>query len=110
MLQKCLSYFLVTLIALQSVLAIADTHSTHENSAAHIEFQVEPSLDLDAQLTFDEGSLSCDHCCHCHNLAHTFLSAAAVSMMSVDHQIKFSNLSQSYPSNLSSPSFRPPIF
>ncbi len=107
MLRTWLSYILVTLIALQSVLAIADTHESHQQGTGHIELDERTLLKI-SDLSAD-AQLDCNHCCHCHNYAQVLISP--------NHTLKtafsFVQLAQynrvNYLSNLSSPDIRPPI-
>lgn len=77
MLRLCLVYLLTTLIALQSVVAVADVHQLHQTGDEHIAIEYEHShIFLNGSIQKKQGKsnclaedshLDCQHCCHCHN-------------------------------------------
>ena len=68
MLRKWSSFLLATLIALQSVIAIADAHQFHQTGQKHLEFNhqhTEPqNQQLDQQEQDTTDNMDCHHCCH----------------------------------------------
>lgn len=79
MLKQYLSYLLLIVIAVQSVLVVADVHVEHNNSIEHIQLDAEHHQHHDnkhqttqhASLTeADVTHQDCQHCCHNH-VPHT---------------------------------------
>jgi hypothetical protein len=90
MFKRALTYFLLTLIVLQSGLAMGDAHQLHQSGSEHVAFD-ENHQHLDSlesekhnakDLCSDASSCQkwdCHHCCHCHG----HLSPAI--LISTDH-------------------------
>ena len=83
MLQRCLSRLLITLVALQSVVAIADSHQIHQSGTEHLAHEYEQAHNFDQPIvkavsvasdTADTSQLDCQHCCHCHGTAQAILA------------------------------------
>lgn len=77
MLKRALTYFVLTLVVLQSALAMGDMHQLHQSGAEHLVFdqphQHNEANALEKQHDHDINSESptsqkwdCHHCCHCH--------------------------------------------
>lgn len=77
MFKRALTYFLLTLIVLQSGLAMGDAHQLHQFGSEHVAFdenhQHLDGLESEKHLAKDGGSdapssqkWDCHHCCHCH--------------------------------------------
>ncbi|MGH1484759.1 MAG: hypothetical protein ACRBCI_00985 [Cellvibrionaceae bacterium] len=114
-----LVYLLTVLIALQSVVAMADVHDFNQSGSEHLAFDhshhvvdtqnyshqsTQQIPDKHSQLAYD-----CSHCCHCHGhtsmvLTGTTLQVAALSLESAPTDFQ-ANLISSFPPSL----FRPPI-
>ena len=125
MIQKVLTYLLVTMIAMQSLMAIADVHQPHQSGAQHLEFEHvhgipegqigEPDqLDVLERVTWelsDTSSLDeydCHHCCHCHGV--NYLKTANNGNDVFPHTLHlFLTVSVDYISYTPSPDLRPPI-
>lgn len=77
-----LAYLLTALIALQSVVTVADVHQYHQSGTEHLSFDHEHTI---ADLGSAKGTkmkpvdgasknpFDCHHCCHCHGMAHFFV-------------------------------------
>ena len=77
MLQRALTYIVLPLIVLQSVMVMGDAHPLHQSSAEHLVFDenhqhVDRFDDsqynvhaLDSNMSSSQKS-DCNHCCHCH--------------------------------------------
>lgn len=112
MLRKWLSYLLVVLIAMQSVVAIADAHQSHQEDKQHVDFNHEHDSSTDIKTQYDEtGAVQydCHHCCHCHG--QPIFSVSAINnpfpgKVSKNHILRHHF---TYSSNLISPDLRPPI-
>lgn len=110
---KYFSWFLICLIALQSLSVAADIHQFHQSGQEHLEFSHEQSAasiseKQDAQNQSAE-LLDCQHCCHCHGSTHFFPGGMVPGLgIKQSQQIKseytFINLSRYSP-----PDLRPPI-
>lgn len=117
MVHKWLSYLLITLIALQSVAAIADTHQAHQTGTVHIEFEHEhDSLTPDRKRMFAEETgvpsivkFDCHHCCHCHNIAQFIIGNSNEYPGMSQFGLGTPEYRFPYISHLISPDLRPPI-
>ena len=84
MLKRCLSYLLVTMVALQSWLTIADTHQIHQTGTEHLTHEQEHLHDTEQLIDTHDSNVSensditqydCSHCCHCHSTGQVVLSS-----------------------------------
>ncbi len=114
--RNALSYLLIALIALQSVVVIADVHQSHQSGTQHLEFEHDHDSDFagkkiqyEAEVNSSADQYDCHHCCHCHAIAHLFLTAGhgIVDISSFGQELP--EYSLTYISNLLLPAFRPPI-
>ena len=83
MLYKALAYIMILLIAVQSVVAVVDSHQLHQSGSEHLSF--EHSHDQAGNKSTPDKSriqalqqsvlnnFDCHHCCHCHGVAQLFL-------------------------------------
>ena len=85
-----LTCFLALLIALQSVLVIADTHELSQINSVHVEpkhahelFSSKDKSHISEQkgATFEQFFDDCQHCCHCHGHASLVLLNVNLQMM-----------------------------
>ncbi|BFM07297.1 MAG: hypothetical protein K6L75_04140 [Cellvibrionaceae bacterium] len=77
MLKRALTFFVLTLVVMQSVVAMGDAHQLHQSGAEHRVFD-EAHLHNDGdvadaqhdQVLHSDASTvekwDCHHCCHCH--------------------------------------------
>lgn len=75
MLFRALTYCLLMMMLLQSVIAVADMHAAHQSGVEHRDFEnhqhhddvlsESSSIDSASQLLTSDGP-DCHHCCHCH--------------------------------------------
>ena len=110
-LKRCLTYFFVALIALQSLLLAADSHRLVQDEnqhlvAEHFHFQHGHLLTSDIDL---EQPTDCQHCCHCHGHATPALVPSTLNIRIIYSYISLSpytlQLAPSRPELL----LRPPI-
>lgn len=121
MYRKFLSILLISLIAMQSVVAVADAHQGHQSNNEHREFDqnhdhdlAAPDLQVKSESTLvdnatDVKKYDCHHCCHCHGVAQLFVadnSRALGINQSTSHLPRYS---LAYPATIISPKLRPPI-
>ena len=118
MIRRWLSYLLIVLIAMQSVVAIADEHKSHQEGIQHLEFvhEFDSARTIDDELDQNGGASLPDqydshHCCHCHVSGMSLLATSADANgldvgISVDHLLMRPPF---YRSNSASPDIRPPI-
>ncbi len=77
MLRKALTYLVLTLIVLQSAVAMGDAHQLHQSGAEHLAFDethqhengntAENLYDHDTDSeSSTSDNMDCHHCCHCH--------------------------------------------
>lgn len=105
--KHCLSYLLITLIAMQSLWAVADMHMSHQSESAHL--LLDTSLKVDnTEFEQKEDISSCQHCCHCHSPQLTLLGNTATPLIKQYRQQLIVELNHAalpaHPSSL----FRPP--
>lgn len=108
---------LVALIALQSVVAIADAHQPHQAGVEHLEFNHDDdknTVDNSQHLKKVASSPSidqydCHHCCHCHGVVHFFLATPSLGFDASLLVQELTGYWAQYPSILISPDLRPPI-
>lgn len=118
MIRRAISYLLITLIALQSVVAMADAHRLHQTGTEHLEFEhshqpgdTESDKQLSKQASEKSGQplYDCHHCCHCHGHGSMVLAVAAsqlTALFSGHQKVPYrANLTMGIPPTL----FRPPI-
>jgi len=91
-LRRYLSQLMITLIALQPVVSIADAHQFHQSDTEHltVEYEhthsdVQPLVKADSIVpdivpdTADTSQLDCQHCCHCHGTGQVLLAMNLVN-------------------------------
>lgn len=116
MVRKYLSFILLTLIAIQSVSAIADVHQIHQEQTQHLKFEHEHEKSLIETGQNEENAIGstapiqpdCHHCCHCHGVSPLFLSDVGSFHLPKLKRV-LSEYHFSYFSYLNSPDIRPPI-
>ena len=113
-----LTCFLALLIALQSVLVIADTHELSQIDSVHVEpkhahelFSSKDKSHIYEQkgATFEQFFDDCQHCCHCHGHASLVLSNANLQIHSILQGKEIVDYEFNYSSRHSPSLFRPPI-
>jgi hypothetical protein len=115
---KWVSYLLMILIAVQSVLAVADIHQIHQSDQGHLEFssddklpatKIDEAFSTSVELTqTPANALDCQHCCHCHG-SHVNLLSNIYSQISFYHKNPYlAALRVAAPSSQSSSLYRPP--
>ncbi len=120
MFRKTILLLLVALIALQSVVAMADAHQVHQSGIEHLDSagpdgtSGDASADLSStdstgQTQPGDSILDCQHCCHCHAMAHLFVSSDQHNFSLALSGLLRSDYRESYFSTVVSENFRPPI-
>jgi hypothetical protein len=76
MVQRWLSYLLISLVIAMPVLAGVDSHQLHQSESKHVEFnhdhkQLISQADAEAP-SVSESDYDCHHCCHCHGSPPVF--------------------------------------
>jgi hypothetical protein len=107
------SFLLIMLIAVQSVLAVADTHEINPSDIGHHEFEGRSSHASDAEDPVDLNqssgdTLDCQHCSHFHSAQLNLLPGMASNLVFDAAQLHFSDRSNAAGSSHSSSLFRPP--
>ena len=112
MFRKYLSFILFTLIAFQSVSAIADVHQIHQEQTQHLKFDHELEKNLTGVDKSADSSIptqpDCHHCCHCHSASPLSVGDASNILLTKPKQA-LSEYQFEYFSYLKSPDIRPPI-
>ena len=113
-----LLHLFLVLIALQSTLAVADLHQSHQSGKDHLSFDHnEHSTDvLDTHLKSLSGDLvdsdlsyDCHHCCHCHAVACYYLDSLQNDYISFFGSSNLNENLAQFTSRSTSPNLRPPI-
>lgn len=114
MIRQAITYLMITLLTLQSVVAVADAHQLHQSDTEHLTFehshaQSERESLVDARAPLaeraEQGAFDCHHCCHCHGVAQIYTGNSHDSFMPVQSggetiDYKFSDVSfQASPDN-----------
>ena len=120
-----ISHLLIMLIALQSVVAVADIHLDHpdlnslfQHEASEHESLSELSL-TDVEMTAlsisddqapsdSSAAIDCQHCCHCHSPQFNFLGSLFTDPILNDGEKHALDTRNSAPSSLASQLFKPP--
>ncbi len=104
MMKPWLSHILVALIALQSVMAVADIHPEHQVDS-HEHASADSLAHVDNMQTEQELSsgLDCQHCCHCQSPQSVFIPPALQGSEARTNQLRPSS-----PIALTSQLFKPP--
>lgn len=110
-LKNWLRVLFTSLILLQSIAVVADSHQSHQSGVDHVTFDDHSHAD-DADLNHldSPNDLDCHHCCHCHSAVgsvmvsrYTLLSLASSNQaVYVPYVFKFTSEPQAS-------LFRPPI-
>ena len=120
-----ISKLLIILVALQSVVAVADIHldhpdlnplwqhekspysqSEHENLS---DLSIDNLAPSDVQSVSDTSSaIDCQHCCHCHSPQFNFLGSLFTDPVITGREKHLLDLRSSAPSSLASQLFKPP--
>lgn len=118
MIRHCLNCLLAALIALQSVVAMADAHRFHQSGTEHLDFNHKHELaeaasfsdtELNAADPVPSDTLDCHHCCHCHGMAHFFLGGSQNSLFAITLGNEVPDYRFAYHSYIGSPDTPPPI-
>ena len=109
------------MIALQSTMAVADLHQSHQAGQEHLEFDHVDIVDHQSDyenskkpsdiksLTDNVTSYDCHHCCHCHGVAcHYFDNQQKNQFSHLDSSTHLTSNFQ-FNSRSTSPALRPPI-
>lgn len=124
-----LAYILVTLIAWQSVAAVADAHQMHQTGTDHLAFDPTHNHTFDPEQVNSDSvakdqeagqqklraslastdSPDCHHCCHCHgNSAQALPSVLAAESYGKHYAFRTPYIKDAAP-NFLTPFLRPPI-
>lgn len=122
MLRRFLSILLISLIAVQSVVAVADAHKGHQSKNEHREFdqshdhelatpddQIQSEISVVEDNTSDVQKFDCHHCCHCHGVAQLFVTDDSHALGINQTTSHLPDYFLAYPAAVISPNLRPPI-
>ncbi|HBR97263.1 MAG TPA: hypothetical protein DD979_07775 [Gammaproteobacteria bacterium] len=107
MFRRCLAYLIITLISLQSVVAMADMHglqSTLDTREIHLYEHTHHADNSDVAQPSD-----CNHCCHCHAIGHYLIQTQGLAFASRHATLTLASNYFSYRSHNASPDTPPPI-
>jgi len=116
-----LLHILLVLIALQSTMAVADLHQSHQAGQEHLEFDHIDIVDHDydneyfekspdiSPITDSATSYDCHHCCHCHGVACHYLDNQQKNQFTYLDDTTHLTSNFQYNSRSTSPALRPPI-
>ena len=118
-----ISKVLILLIALQSLIAVADIHLDHpdlnplyqhdESLYGQSEHENLSNLSIDNLSPSDvqsvpDTAIDCQHCCHCHSPQFNFLGSLFSDPVVSDREKHSLDLRSSAPSSIASQLFKPP--
>ena len=118
MVHRFLTFLMITLIAMQSVIAMADIHQVHNSNPTHqtsndhlIQADTESIVFADQQFTDSNPNqpLDCDHCCHCHGACHFFIGVNQEPIASLKPHNDATSYQAVYHSLVLTPDNPPPI-
>jgi len=117
MMKSWISQLLIVLIAMQSVMAVADVHLEHVSNsdetvsdhhiASELTLHTEDTQTKDTQ-TDSASSIDCNHCCHCHSPQFNFLGNLITDPIFKDGEKHIIDLKNTAPFSLASQLFKPP--
>ncbi len=119
MLRILMTFFMVILIAMQSVAALADIHQIHQSQIEHFNPETQNTSHDTAEFVDDILqdkyqtnflAFDCNHCCHCHGVTYLFLPGNSYQN-SLLFQLSNNpvNYQPQYSSFIASPDNPPPI-
>jgi hypothetical protein len=115
-----LLHILIVLVALQSTIAVADLHLSHQTGNEHLEFNHIDNVDIDfnnedfekysdsKSLNDNVTSYDCHHCCHCHGSHLTSLLPPIINVEFLYGNQSLPNLNQTIENAYLSRLLRPP--
>jgi len=117
MLKTSFIYTLLFLIAMQSTIAVADAHQSHQTGVEHLEFDIDKdSASVKAEKKFTNNfdnfpniQFDCQHCCHCHGVTQLYISGTSEIFIFYKKTSKLSENFLKRKSRIISPDLRPPI-
>ncbi len=114
MAKKCLSYWLVILIALQSFATIAGAGQPHQSDDEHLSYSQEHSAGAmtsftdESTVSSDHAELDCHHCGHCHGSHLSFLTTNSTDLSSACLSMALKGFDKTALNGLMFTLFRPP--
>ncbi len=112
MMKSWVSQLLIVLIAMQSVMAVADVHLEHQSDAPHSEgnflLDVDTSTELESSDSTSSTAIDCQHCCHCHSPQFNPISTLFSAAILTDAEKHVIDLNNAAPFSLASQLFKPP--
>lgn len=116
MIRRFLTFLMITLVAMQSVIAMADIHQVHNSNLTHqtsnnhlVQADIESIVFADQQPT-DSNSyqhLDCNHCCH--GACHFFIGVNQEPIASLNPHNDTTSYQAVYHSLVLTPDNPPPI-
>lgn len=118
MIRRSITFLMIALVAMQSVVAVADAHRLHQSGSEHLTF--EHMHERGEGKSRDDGGVSsveqaglgdfdCHHCCHCHGMANFFTGNSHDSFVAIPIGNEAIDYQASYVSYRASPDNPPPI-
>jgi len=122
MMKSWISQLLIVLIAMQSVMAVADVHLEHASNSnetvsdhhiaseltLHTEDTQTEASQTKAGQTDSSSTIDCNHCCHCHSPQFNFLGNLVTDPIFKDGEKHVIDLKNTAPFSLASQLFKPP--
>jgi len=114
-----LIHLVLILVALQSTMAVADLHQSHQTGNDHLEFNHLDQFNDDSvnkptiKSTYLAENIAndydCHHCCHCHGVACHYMDNQQIDYVSSFGSSNLLEILTLFTSRITSPNFRPPI-
>ncbi len=107
MIKKCIFQLLIVLIAMQSVMSVADIHLDHQdNTLQKVDLHHDSVPPTDDQPGSDAND--CQHCCHCHSPKINLLNLAFYNPITQSSDPYVVAANQTVPFSFTSVPFKPP--
>jgi len=105
----------ILLIVLQSTMAVADLHQSHQTGQEHLSFNHLDTDDIHQTDYTDNSqadtitSYDCHHCCHCHGVACHYLENNVNNVVAYYHSRYLIESTNLFYTRIITPDLRPPI-
>jgi hypothetical protein len=107
MIKTWIFQLLIVLIAMQSVMSVADIHLDHQDNTLQ-QGDLHPDAAHPTPDQPDTNSPDCQHCCHCHSPKLNLLSLSFNSPLILGANLYGLTLNQAVPFSFTAVPFKPP--
>jgi hypothetical protein len=107
MIKTWIFQLLIILIAMQSIMSVADIHLDHQDNTLQ-QGDLHPDSAHPTIDQADSGGPDCQHCCHCHSPKLNLLSLTFHNPITQSLDLHFSALNPAVPFSFTPVPFKPP--